>query len=386
MTAAGEGAPVPASATTAVILHEPDVGGATKSVLDVLPFLERRGWRFTFWVAGRGSTERELRRRGYEVATSERLLRFSPRSLREPPGPVRRVASLPAYLRGFRAWLRSQDAALAHVNTLLALPELVARPGSGPPTVLHVHEVLPGGAKGAVAGRLARRADVAVAVSGAVASSLTRSGIDAIVVHPGVRLPPTTREHGGSERLVVGTIGTVCSRKGSDLFVDAAARVRATRNSIDFRIVGDLVVGGERPWAERILRAAEDQGIEHRTGVEPYAEMADWDIFVLPSRMDPCPLAVLEAMAMGLPVVASRVGGIPEEVGDDSGLLVEAEDLDAISEAVLRLAGSPSLRQSLGAAARRRVERIFTLERQAEGLDRAYRRVLDRAAPDHALT
>jgi glycosyltransferase involved in cell wall biosynthesis len=379
VSSAGEGAPVPASEpkSTAVVLHEPDVGGATKSVLDVLPILERRGWRFSFWVPGRGSTERELRARGYEVASSERLLRFSRRSLLESPGPVRRLAGVPAYLRSFRAWLSSQDAAVAHVNTLLALPELTARPRSGPPTVLHVHEVLPNGLKGTVAGRLARRADVVVAVSGAVADALRPLGIEAIVVHPGVRVPPAAREHAGAERLVVGTIGTVCSRKGTDLFVDAAARVRTTRNSIDFRIVGDLVVGGERSWAERVLESAVGQGIEHRTGVEPYSEMADWDIFVLPSRMDPCPLAVLEAMAIGLPVVGSRVGGIPEEVGDDSGLLVEPEDVEAISGAVLRLAGSPELRRSLGAAARRRVERIFTLERQADGLEGAYRRALE---------
>ena len=92
--------------------------------------------------------------------------------------------------------------------------------------------------------------------------------------------------------------------------------------------------------------------------------------------MDPCPLAVLEAMASGLPVVASRVGGIPEEVGEDGGLLVEAEDVDGIAAAVVRLAGEPDLRASLGTAGRRRVERLFTLERQADGIDAAYREAL----------
>src|SRR5262245_39648044 len=95
----------------AVLLHEPDIGGATKSVLDGLPLLERRGWSFSCWVTGRGSAERELRQAGYEVGCAERLLRFSPHSLREPPGPVRRIAGVPAYLRSFRAWLRTQDPA-----------------------------------------------------------------------------------------------------------------------------------------------------------------------------------------------------------------------------------------------------------------------------------
>ena len=65
---------------------------------------------------------------GYEVATAERLLRFSRASLRRPPGPARRLASVPGYLRGWRAWLRRQDADLIHANSVLALPEVASRP------------------------------------------------------------------------------------------------------------------------------------------------------------------------------------------------------------------------------------------------------------------
>lgn len=90
-------------------------------------------------------------------------------------------------------------------------------------------------------------------------------------------------------------------------------------------------------------------------------------------------MAVLEAMATGLPVVGSRVGGIPEQLGEDAGLLVAPEDAAGVAAAVERLAGAPELRASLGAAARRRVQRLFTVERQAEGLDAAYRTALSGA-------
>jgi glycosyltransferase involved in cell wall biosynthesis len=96
--------------------------------------------------------------------------------------------------------------------------------------------------------------------------------------------------------------------------------------------------------------------------------------------MDPCPLAMLEAMAMGLPVVGTRVGGIPEQVGFDAGLLVDSEDVDGLVEAVLTLAESEQLRSTLGAAARRRAAELFSVERQASALDRVYRSALGRPA------
>jgi glycosyltransferase involved in cell wall biosynthesis len=198
-----------------------------------------------------------------------------------------------------------------------------------------------------------------------------------VVVHPGVDLPAAVAGGRQGGPLVVGSLATICRRKGSDVFLAAALGVRRRLHEVELRMVGDVVVGGERPWAKGVLDAAVEQGIIHRVDVEPYLELAEWDVFVLPSRMDPCPLAVLEAMASGLPVVASRVGGIPEQIGEGAGVLVESEDVEGFAQAVLRLAEAPDLRRSLGAAARERVERLFTLERQADGLDRAYRAALD---------
>ena len=87
-----------------------------------------------------------------------------------------------------------------------------------------------------------------------------------------------------------------------------------------------------------------DVGVVRRAGVEPFSELADWDIFVLPSRKDPCPLAVLEAMAMRLPVVASRVGRIPEQLGERAGPLIEPQDPEGLAEAVTRLIYGAELR------------------------------------------
>ena len=363
----------------AVVFHEPELGGASLSLLRAIPGLEARGWTFSFWVPGRGPAEQEVRRRGYEVATAERLLRFSVGGLRQPPGPLLRLGPTPRYVREWRAWVQAQDAALIHANSLLALPEVITRPRGGPPLILHTHEVLPADLKGRVAGLLTRRADLIVSVSEAAAAVLREHGIESTVVYEAVP-DPGRRERRAHEGLVVGTLGTVSKRKGSDLFLAAARGIQSRRNGVEFRMVGDLVVGGERAWAQAISDEATRSEIVRRAGVDAFVELAEWDIFVLPSRMDPCPLAVLEAMAMGLPVVGTRVGGIPEQLGSDAGLLVDSEDVGGLIDAVVELAGSPERRGALGEAARRRVGEKFSVERQASALDQVYRRALGRAA------
>jgi glycosyltransferase involved in cell wall biosynthesis len=358
----------------AVAFHEQALAGASLSVLRVVPLLESRGWELSFWVPGRGAAEEELRRRGHRVETAERLLRLSLGGLRESPGVLRRLASTPRYLRAWREWLAAQNAELIHANTVLALPEALARPRGGPPVVLQVHEVLGPGVLGFAAARLARRVDTVLAVSEAVARPLRARGIEPQIVYSGVPDPPAAAPREGRTRLVVGMLGTVARHKGSDVFVAVARRLSDL--DIEFRVAGAPIAGPDRAWAEALLSSAAADGVAHRPWVDPYEELADWDVLLAPSRSEPFGLAVQEAMAMGVPVVASRVGGIPEQIDEESGILVDPDDVGGFADAVRRLAADPGLRASLAEAARRRRERLFTLERQAEQLDAAYRSTL----------
>jgi glycosyltransferase involved in cell wall biosynthesis len=115
-------------------------------------------------------------------------------------------------------------------------------------------------------------------------------------------------------------------------------------------------------------------------GYRPAAEVLPrWDVFVCPSRSEAFPLATLEAMAMGIPVLATTVGGIPEQIEHlESGVLVRPDDPEAIASWLVRLNDEPDLRARLGAAGAARVRREFTLERQAEGLHEAYLTALNR--------
>jgi glycosyltransferase involved in cell wall biosynthesis len=104
-----------------------------------------------------------------------------------------------------------------------------------------------------------------------------------------------------------------------------------------------------------------------------------WDVFVLPSRSDAFPLASLEAMAAGVPIVASRVGGIPEQITHlEHGVLVPPGDVEALAEWIVRLYDDRALRAELAAAASRRVREEFTVANQAAQLHRAYLLALNR--------
>ena len=94
---------------------------------------------------------------------------------------------------------------------------------------------------------------------------------------------------------------------------------------------------------------------------------------MLTSAAENCPLSLLEAMASGLPVVATAVGGVPEVVRDGvDGLLCPAGDTDAVTDAIGRLASDPSLRARLGAAARERILDRYTLDHCLDGLLASY--------------
>jgi glycosyltransferase involved in cell wall biosynthesis len=368
------------SHSVAIAFHEFILGGASRSIMRIMPLLEADGWRFACWTPGPGPLREALQASGHEVAGTRRLLRYRWRTLQQPPGPAARLASVPGYLREFRAWLAACDAAVLHANTLLTIPEAIAA-GPSRPRLLYVHETVPPGPKGVVTAGLVRlAADVVVGISHAAAGGLRRWGVQPLVVPNGVPMPEPRagerHEENCGRPLVIGTLGTISKRKGSDVFVAAAPRLRSELPTAELRMIGARVEGPDRPWAERVLAAATRAGIRHGERPEPYAELSEWDIAVVPSRDEPFGLVAAEAMAMGVPVVATRVGGLPEVVGTRAGALVEPDDPGGLAAAILELARDPRRRAACGEAGRARVRQNFTLEQQADGLIRAYRAAL----------
>ena len=162
------------------------------------------------------------------------------------------------------------------------------------------------------------------------------------------------------DAFVVVGLGRLVPIKGFDLLVRALPAVAAQIPSARVVLVGD---GAERAHLEAIAAA---MGVSERlrltgetTDVASYLAAAD--VVAVPSRNEGMGRVIVEAMALGLPVVATAVGGIPDVVTDgECGRLVEPEDVDALAAALIELGRDPALRRKLGEAAVRRAEAFST--------------------------
>jgi glycosyltransferase involved in cell wall biosynthesis len=356
-----------------VALHEGVLGGATLSILRCVPALEARGWEFAFWAPRPSEVFDRLADEGRDVAGAHRPLAYSLAALRLPPGPARRLRAAPGYLHSFRAHLRRRRPAVVHANSLTTIGEAAAAVGAGAPVVLHLHEMSPAGRKGAAAARVAHLlAREVVAVSGACARSWALGAATPRIVYEGCPPAVATPTPPAASRLVVGTVGVIARRKGIDVFLDAAELVRRRGAAIEFRLIGAPTDPLDAGWAGAALARAAALGVDHRPRADLAATLAGWDAFVLASRRDPFPISMLEAMALGRPVIGSRVDGIAEQVTPEVGLLVPPEDPAALAEAIVALAElPPGRRREMGLAAHRRAAR-FSIERQAAGIEAAY--------------
>jgi glycosyltransferase involved in cell wall biosynthesis len=246
---------------------------------------------------------------------------------------------------------------------------------AGTPTVVEVDEVLPGRAR-AWLGALAIRAgaDAAIAVSHAVAEPLWDARVDAHVAHPGLAVAERPAGSASTARVVVGAAG-VSQRLGTDLFVAAAALLAPALGRIELQLAGPLDAT-DLEWAQTTVARAQAAGVSYRSDPELGALMHGWDIAVVPSREEGFSEVALTAMALGLPVVATAVGGLPEQVTPATGILVLPGDAGALATAIGEFANYPERRARAGNEGRERVASKFSPEAQAAAVRRAYEAAL----------
>ena len=291
-----------------------------------------------------------------------------------------------------RALLRRVKPDVAHTHGYRR--DILHRPiaaGLGIPTVTTVHGPSKmGGLTGAffewLQRRNYRRFDAVVAVSHALHAETLSDGVDpdrlhfianAWGGHSHLRPLPRTeaRETLGlpPEASVVGWVGRLIPVKGGDVLLDAVHRLREPRPTV--------ALIGYGPDLAALRRRADDLGLGDV--VRFYPEIRDagryfagFDTFVLSSRSEGLPLVVLEAMAAGTPIVATRVGGIPEALDDDSAALVPSDDPEALAGAIAASLLDSARASARAQAARRRLEERYGLDAFLDAYEHVYRGVI----------
>lgn len=181
---------------------------------------------------------------------------------------------------------------------------------------------------------------------------------------------------GGGRRLVLGCVSRMDPIKAHDVLIEAFAQVVAGgARDLELRFLGD------GPTRAGLERQARDRGIADRVRflgmrLDVPEQLRELDAFVLSSRREGRPTSIMEALASGLPVVASRVGSIPDLVADGhTGLLFEPGDVAGLARAIGAIADDPSLRRRLGEEARRFALTELSAARMAERYAAFYRGV-----------
>lgn len=182
-----------------------------------------------------------------------------------------------------------------------------------------------------------------------------------------------------ADAVLIGAVGRLTADKGGqDVLIRAVGEVRKTCPQVRLVMVGD---GPLRPGLEQLtaqLGLGETVNFAGLRSDVPRL-LGALDVFVLPSEREALPVAVLEAMAAGLPVVATRVGGLPEVVEDgETGFLVPPGDVAAMQAVLEKLAGDPALAARLGASGQAHVQAHFTVQQMVHQVERLYDQLAQR--------
>ncbi len=313
------------------------------------------------FLDGDGPLAAEMARAGIAVD----VLRWNG-GMRDPAGAYR-----------FLKTLAGRDYAIVHQHYGGRSVGWIARRATGARLVTHLHgrviETKPGKHL-----KVAPDADAVIACSAAVARCI--SGIPVAVVYPCVLTPeggaPLSRARAVAEGPVIGTAGRLVAIKGIDHLLRATALL--LRHYPHLR----CEIAGAGPHLERLRQESDALGIAARVRFlgwrsDPAADMRRWSVFVLPSLEEGFGSALLEAMACGVPVAASNVGGVPELITHGTtGWLMPPADAAAIARRIDELLRDPAEAERVARAAQRFVQEHFSPLRMAAEVGRIYDRLI----------
>jgi glycosyltransferase involved in cell wall biosynthesis len=234
-----------------------------------------------------------------------------------------------------------------------------------------------------------RRVDGVIAISRVIMNLLIEAGVEPErirLIHSGIDPQRYDRCGDGSAsteyEAVVGIIASLEERKGHRYLLEAAAMLKRRGHKIKYLVAGEGPVRRQLEDRVKVLNLEDEVRFCGFVSDAP-GILSQIDIFILPSLYEGLGVAVLEAMAAGKPVIASRVGGLPELIADgETGLLVAPKNTEGLAQAIARLAGEKSLAREMGRRGAERARASFSLEKMASQNEAYYYELV--GAPAHA--
>ncbi len=380
----------------------PDRYGASRSLLRLSSRLRADGHEVTVVLPERGTLAERLEQAGVAVATDPELAYLN--SARWNRSCLARLAaSLPRSAARMVRLIRQRESDLVHTNTALILSGALGAAGARRPHLWHVREHFEAhrGLWRLYQYVLAGLAERVVAVSESVAAQFQESlrNRKVAVIHNGFpagefaepepeRVAAFRRRFGLDGAVVVGLLGRISlRRKGQEALVAAAARLRDRHPQARFVLIGSPFPGNEahehdlkemiaaHKLEDRVVLAGEMEDVTAAYGA--------LDIVALCStRPEAFSGVVVEAMAMGKPVVGTAIGGTPEQIEDGvTGLLVPPGDPETLAQALDRLLSDSDLRRQMGQAGRGRFLERFEFEAFYRRMLALYEQVLRPRVP-----
>ena len=359
-----------------------EIGGAERELLVILDQLPRRGYHPVVACPDGGPIAQELVRRGVETRIA-------------PMPPWRKLFAYhkrPAAVRALRDVIAAVRPALIHVNDIWWVPQTL-RAAEGLKIVAHVRQEIE---PPKVHRYELEKVDLVLPVSRQIQRSLEAGGVRPErlrTLYSGLDMTRVMDQEDGrdarrrfgipAEALVLGTVANLFARKGYEVMLRALPLIVKSLPEVHYLIVG----AGDAGYETRLRAMVKDLGLEPRVHFGGFQEsvypcLAATDLYVHPALMEGFGIAVLEAMAMRKPVVATTTGGLPEIVLEgETGILVPPGDADALARAVSSLLQNLARCKQLGEAGRTRVAAHFTVGAMMDRLVSGYESLLGREAP-----
>lgn len=220
-----------------------------------------------------------------------------------------------------------------------------------------------------------------IAVSQAVKDFMVESQISRpekiTVIYNGIEMPETKAKPFSSEEITLGTVGTLNQQKGIQYLIQALPMVIGEFPKTKLIIVGE---GDYKSELEKLVKKIKLQKVVSFSGFvkEIEKEMKEFDIYIQPSLSESFGLAIVHAMSLGLPVVATNTGGIPEVVTTGkSGILIERESPKALANGILKLLRDKTMAKEMGHLGREEAEIKFNLREMVKEVEEVYEKMAE---------